>query len=91
VNATKGKPSIQQKARKSAPDPWHRLRRAIASGELRRLSPEQRGYHDGWHDRHYLPTLNYRMAEEWIAWRDGWRRGQAERRAKLRAEGRLWL
>lgn len=57
--------------------------------ELQNLSPEDRGYHDGCHNRHYLPTLDYRRPEDWFAWLRGWRAGQAELATERRAQGLL--
>jgi hypothetical protein len=53
------------------------------------LSPEDRGYHDGCHNLHYLPTLDYRRPEDWLAWLRGWRTGQAELATERRAQGSL--
>jgi len=57
--------------------------------QLNSLKPENRGFHDGYHDLHYIPTLNYGSREDWLAWLEGWRQGQAELKAARRTQGLL--
>lgn len=93
-----GVPIITQGAALTSPKiaPGSCLRRSPRRGrghlgwfELQNLSPEDRGYHDGCHNLHYLPTLDYRRPEDWLAWLRGWRTGQAELATERRAQGSL--
>jgi len=60
--------------------PRRRGRGWLDPGQLRNLSPEDRGYHDGYHDRHGPVTVNYYRSQDWLAWLRGWRVGQEELR-----------
>ncbi|MBM3744191.1 MAG: hypothetical protein FJW34_00165 [Acidobacteria bacterium] len=46
------------------------------------------GYRAGLRDLHST-RHNYRTSEEWLAWLDGWRAGQVERKRRL-AAGPRW-
>lgn len=41
----------------------------------------QDGYFRGCHDMHY-EVATYRTGAEWVAWFDGWKAGQAERKER---------
>lgn len=72
----------------SSPSRLENLRAAGQAAAVKRA--ERDGYHLGKLNCHST-SKDYRTSEEWLAWLAGWRQGQAEFRAKLRARGLLWL
>jgi len=86
MNATKGTSSISRNGAD-----LRGLRGHLDWSRLRRLSPLQRGFYEGYHGHSYLPGLNYTSSQAWLEFLDGWRRGQAELREKRRLRGELLL
>lgn len=83
MNATKAIPIIPR----NCPDAAGRAARA----SLRKMrQAEIEGHERGRLDIHFTPA-NYRTREEWLAWLAGWRRGQAELKARHRGRGMVPL
>jgi hypothetical protein len=54
-------------------------RRARQPAATAAQAAEAHGLTHGSLNLHHIPWLNFQTPEEWIAWLNGWRRGQARR------------